>query len=170
MEPTSSGARAQERKIKFVTTPGFPHVRSFFKKFFFFTPIKFVIGRCRTIWAQGARAGDPLFLSSLYRTIRIPVWHFGMQVWIQTYLTRHLRTPPTQPGGSAAGAGLRRTPQPGFLATVRPCPSAGGVGDAGGIEPVSVHVCSARDVLPLTCCRKVCLLLVAGPYLYTRAP
>jgi len=24
---------------------------------------------------------------------------------------RHLRTPPTQPGGSAAGAGLRRTPQ-----------------------------------------------------------
>ena len=26
---------------------------------------------------------------------------------------RHLRTPPTQTGGSAAGAGLRRTPQPG---------------------------------------------------------
>ena len=26
---------------------------------------------------------------------------------------RHLRTPPTQPGGSAAGAGLRRTPHPG---------------------------------------------------------
>ena len=45
---------------------------------------------------------------------------------------RHLRTPPTQPGGSAAGAGLRRTPQPGrhrceqrgSLSLRGPCPSA----------------------------------------------
>jgi len=47
------------------------------------------------IWAQGARAGDPLFFSSLYT-----------KTCTQT-------RPPTQPGGSAAGAGLRRTPPAG---------------------------------------------------------
>ena len=83
---------------------------------------------------QGARAGDPAFLFvSLYKNLHPDP--------VSGNRGRHLWTPPTQPGGSAGGAGLRRTAGPasvrGSLCGLRTRTRRGG--DDGGARRVETR-------------------------------